>query len=44
MPGLRIWQGYEYRWACGTRALCDIDILGWCPAGTVVGHGEKEPL
>ena len=22
----------------------DIEILGWCPAGTVLPHGEKVPL
>ena len=22
----------------------DIEILGWCPAGSVLPHGEKVPL
>ena len=22
----------------------DFEILGWCPAGTVLPHGEKVPL
>ena len=22
----------------------DIEILGWCPAGSVLAHGEKAPL
>ena len=26
------------------RAPQDIEILGWCPVGPVLPHGEKVPL
>ena len=31
----------EFRNAVGAIGLV---ILGWCPAGTVLPHGEKVPL
>ena len=26
------------------HALVDFEILGWCPVGPVLPHGENEPL
>ena len=48
-PPTTLFRGEEGSW-CHDNAwyilLCssDIEILGWCPAGTVLPHGEKVPF
>ena len=39
-------KNVEHQGSLSLKEVCpqDITILGWCPAGPVLPHGEKVPL
>ena len=35
---------FAFLYCCDKDSPRDFEILGWCPAGPVLPHGEKVPL